>query len=461
MNYRRRNHTLVVLTDGTVFCSGGNFRLEQDLGPLGYDYKRSEILGSGHEHMTSSERDNDQLSSLSLVRFATLCLGLMAACAWMATQDTTYENLAPVFAAKCAPCHSPGGPAPFSLTNYEEARKRAEKIGLMVTSYVMPPCQMKSDVGEFCATPRLTFEEVVAIRSWSGSGALQGKPTSQATRITKGNWRLGQPDLILKGGTTVRAEGGAYWRTFVLDLPPEISHLKAFDILPTSPQVIRHVLIAVAAKARRNQPTIFETWGSLGPQVRNLVGAWAPGYFRWRLPAGVGIPIKGQHSLLVQVQYNPLGRPEKGTFKIGLYASRQAQNETPKWLSIGSKEIDIPAVGRRTIRASHVLAEGIKLLAIHPEARLAARLIRLEAKLADGGTKQVFGGSWDLYWMGAYNFAKPPILPKGTQLNLTIEYTNGLDSMHSSGNPRPIKFGYGPRDELAWVHLQCIPAKKR
>ncbi|MBA3726740.1 MAG: hypothetical protein H0W86_09880, partial [Armatimonadetes bacterium] len=293
------------------------------------------------------------------------------------------------------------------------------------------------------------------------SGSPQGKPTIQVAQVNKRGWRLGRPDVVLKGGTTVGAEGGAYWRAFVLKLPPDITRLKAFDILPAVPQVIRHVLIAIVPGARMKEQKVYETWGSLGPQVRNLVGAWAPGYFRWRLPPGVAIPIKEDCSLVVQVQYNPVGKAEDGTFKLGLYASRQAQNETPKWLSIGTKEIAIPAVGRRTIRASHVLAESIELLAIHPEARLAARLIRLEAKLADGSIKQVFGGSWDLYWIGAYIFANPPVLPKGTQLNLSIEYTNGFDAMHTLTNSRPIQFGYGPKDELGWVHLQYIPTKAR
>ncbi len=48
MNYRRKNHTLVLLADGTVLCRGGNFISDQGLEPEDplydhYDYRKSEI----------------------------------------------------------------------------------------------------------------------------------------------------------------------------------------------------------------------------------------------------------------------------------------------------------------------------------------------------------------------------------------------------------------------------------
>jgi len=337
----------------------------------------------------------------------------------------------------------------------------------MVASYVMPPCQLKSDFGELCSIPRLSFDEIVAIRRWSTSGAPKGRPISVKPPNRKTDWRLGGPDEVLAGGSRVRAEGGAYWRAYIIRIPAGMKNIKAFDVRPAYPPAIRHVLLSIEPEmeARMTDSKLgndgpgFGTFGSLGPDTQNLVGAWAPGYYKWRLPRGSAIPFQKDRIFVAQVQYNPTGKVADGKFELALYGSRQRENRVPQWLSVGTKAIEIPPVGRKTMRAIKPLTEDIRVLAVHPEARLAAREMMLTAKLPNGNSRKVFGGSWDLYWIGAYNFLNPQRLPKGTMLELTIEYTNGLDAMHTPPQPEKIVYGYGPKDELGWVHLQYIPAK--
>src|SRR3954464_9746185 len=51
----------------------------------------------------------------------------------------TWDDVAPVFAAKCAGCHQQGGVAPFSITNVLTAKAYARPILALTQAGAMPP----------------------------------------------------------------------------------------------------------------------------------------------------------------------------------------------------------------------------------------------------------------------------------------------------------------------------------
>ena len=51
----------------------------------------------------------------------------------------TWPHVAPIFASKCAGCHTPGGIAPFSLRNAKTAAAYADRILTMTQLGKMPP----------------------------------------------------------------------------------------------------------------------------------------------------------------------------------------------------------------------------------------------------------------------------------------------------------------------------------
>src|SRR5687767_6322533 len=52
---------------------------------------------------------------------------------------TFNKDIAPIVFANCAPCHRPGGVAPFSLLTYAEAAEQAEEIAAETSMGHMPP----------------------------------------------------------------------------------------------------------------------------------------------------------------------------------------------------------------------------------------------------------------------------------------------------------------------------------
>src|SRR4051812_24235200 len=88
----------------------------------------------------------------------------------------TWDDVAPVFAAKCAGCHQQGGVAPFSITNVLTAKAHAKSILAMTQAGAMPPWMPGSDSPPILGSSRrlLTADEKFLIASWVRSGAKVG-----------------------------------------------------------------------------------------------------------------------------------------------------------------------------------------------------------------------------------------------------------------------------------------------
>src|SRR4051794_9965770 len=62
------------------------------------------------------------------------------------TGDTTYwQDVAPIYDAKCVRCHQDGGIAPFRLDRYGEAKANASAELAAVQGGIMPPYAMVHD----------------------------------------------------------------------------------------------------------------------------------------------------------------------------------------------------------------------------------------------------------------------------------------------------------------------------
>jgi mono/diheme cytochrome c family protein len=57
------------------------------------------------------------------------------------TSVTYAEQVAPILQQHCQVCHRPGHVAPFSLLNYEHAKKRARLIAEVAGGREMPPLE--------------------------------------------------------------------------------------------------------------------------------------------------------------------------------------------------------------------------------------------------------------------------------------------------------------------------------
>src|ERR1700692_3489443 len=81
-----------------------------------------------------------------------------------ASSVTFHREIAPIVYRDCAPCHRPGGSAPFSLLTYEDVKRHASQIATVTKRRFMPPWLPEPGHGEFVEERRLSAQQIQLIQ---------------------------------------------------------------------------------------------------------------------------------------------------------------------------------------------------------------------------------------------------------------------------------------------------------
>ena len=159
----------------------------------------------------------------------------------------TFNDVAPIFQAKCQSCHEPGSIGPFSLASYAEARPWARSIKQRVSTRQMPPWHIDRSVGvtHFKNDMSLTDEQIDLIVKWVDGGAPQGDPAKFTPKpIAKELfWQgerdgFGPPDLVVSSPeyTMPAVHQDEWWRP-TSEIPlTEPRWIRMVEIRPTNIQ---------------------------------------------------------------------------------------------------------------------------------------------------------------------------------------------------------------------------------
>ena len=392
---------------------------------------------------------------------------------------TFSKDIAPILFDRCAQCHHPGGPAPFSVLAYATVRQRATQIAAVTARRFMPPWKAESESGEFVGQKRLTDREIALIQRWVEAGAAEGDPRDipAPPRLTEGGM-LGQPDLIVPfpDSYVLQAAGTDVFRIFVLRLPITTArYVRGLEFHPGNSNVVHHANIRLdRTPASRQRDADDPAPGYDGLLARSagypdghFLG-WTPGQvvplvepeFAWRLEPNT--------DLVIQLHMQPSGKPEAVRPSIGLFFAREstrpAGTRMPAIVRLGYQGIDIPAGDAAyVIKDSYVLPVDVDVLAVQPHAHYRAREIQGFATLPDGTRKWLIHISdWDFRWQHVYRLVTPARLPKGTVVAMQFTYDNSDANVRNPERPPTrVRWGQRSRDEMGDLWLQVLTADTR
>src|SRR3954467_13781010 len=136
------------------------------------------LIRGNHAHRNATNRAMKFMTrSASYSLFATtltIVLGASTAPAGnvssIPANVTFTENVAPILFQNCARCHRPGEVAPFSLLNFQDAKKHARQIADVTESRFMPPWHAGHGYVEFSNERRITDEQIALLGAWVQQG---------------------------------------------------------------------------------------------------------------------------------------------------------------------------------------------------------------------------------------------------------------------------------------------------
>ena len=383
-----------------------------------------------------------------------------------------HRDIAPLLLQHCASCHQPGQAAPFSLLNYEDARKRARQIADATQRRLMPPWMPDPSCNSFIGERPLTTAQIQLLQRWADAGAPEGPVTNVAPlpRPPAG-WPLGQPDLIVRMEETfaLPADGPDVYRNFVIAIPTNSRRfVRGVEFRPDNSRAIHHAFLRIDPTGEsRRRDTLEPGPGFAGLHTPSTAQtppgqflSWQPGKQSLFVPDGLSWILETNCDLVVQAHLRPTGKPESVGASIAFYFTDTPPTNTPFKIGLRSFDIDLPAgAADSVVIDTYTLAADVDVLSVLPHAHYRGKRLDAIASLPGGEVKCLLRiPEWDFNWQGEYLYTKPIFLPRGSIITMAWRFDNSTNNARNPQHPpQRARYGLQSTDEMAELWFQLLP----
>jgi Flp pilus assembly protein TadD len=122
--------------------------------------------------------------------------------------------------------------------------------------------------------------------------------------------------------------------------------------------------------------------------------------------------------------------------------------------------LDIPPGEASFVVTDHYdLPVDVEVLGVYPHAHYLGRDVKGWATLPDGRKVWlIWIRDWDLNWQAVYRYKTPIALPRGSRIEMRIEYDNSAaNPRNPSDPPKRVRAGNRSSDEMGHLWLQLLP----
>lgn len=397
-----------------------------------------------------------KLIGLTALLSGLLLTSLFSSEARTSKEALTYaKHVAPILQKRCEECHHAGGAAPMVFTSYEAARPWAKAIKEKVVSRQMPPFHATGAIGRYQDDPRLTDAEIATITQWVDGGAAKGNTKDAPAPLTwKNDWKLGQPDLVLKvrQGYTVKASLQDKYIFFVFDhVFPEDTWVSSIVTHPGNPKAVHHAnthLVPPNVKAPAE--------GYFGPDFQPgkngtvMISGWVPGSNDVMLPAGTAVKIPKGMRFGIQIHYGPSEKELTDATSIGLYFADGTVNKNLRMMFGDRKDLAIPpGDANYSLASKATFATDGLIRFFHVHMHLRGKAYAFKFTYPDGRSETLFDvPNYDFNWQRSYILKEPIRVPKGTQVEFIGTYDNSTKNKFNPDATQTVHWGEFTNDEM-------------
>lgn len=385
-----------------------------------------------------------------------------------AQTPTWAENIAPILYNHCTSCHHQGGMAPSSLITYNQAYNARYLIKSYSETNYMPPWPPDAGYKHLAFERILPANDKAKIAAWVLGGAPEGDPgnapvppvySSSPTQLANIDFTAKMQNYMVNTSTDL-------YRCFVINTNfATDKYASEIEVVPGNASIVHHVLIyedttnVIAQLDSADAGAGYTNFFGTGSSNSELIGEWVPGTQHIKFPAGMGIKIRKNSRIIMQIHY------PKGTY-LKLDSTRVnikfAANSTNPFFrrvylaavlneyNLVNGPLAIPPNVVKTFTARTVppspspFVQAFTVLSVAPHMHMIGKSMKvfaLENATADT-IPMISIPKWDFKWQGLYNFRNPLKIPVGSTLVAQSAYDNTTANPNNPNNP-PVQVNQG------------------
>ncbi len=232
--------------------------------------------------------------------------------------DDFSTSIQPIFAGRCASCHSAGGPGTghWELTTAQSLADDHKALSDVVASGYMPPWPAGGDSPAFKHDRSLRDDQLQAIADWAAAGGVLDiagdTPILPLVEVVG----LADPDSVLAppepyAGSTESVDD---YRCQIYDPElPDGGWITAYEFIPDRTEVVHHAIgymLPASARERAAEKDGadgkpgWQCYGSSGLGADDIFLGWAPGQDPSVMPEGTGLWVDPGGFIVVQIHYH-------------------------------------------------------------------------------------------------------------------------------------------------------------
>lgn len=403
-----------------------------------------------------------------------LILFLIGLGQWACTvkQAPTFQkDIASIIYTNCTKCHNPNGVAPFSLTNYENIKKRAKTIAYVTQNRMMPPWPADPTYSHFVGENLLSESQIALIQEWVHSGCQPGD-LSQAPQapIYKYKSFLGKPDLVLEYKDTVFIKGNNLDQFYLMKFPYKLDKdtiVSAVEFVPGNSKVVHHVNghIIQYDEGKKNDiyagKNMISSESIEADQVYKLLDVanddgsypmltqsavnYLPGVTPTVYPEGLsGFRLHKQGAFLFKdIHYGPSSKDTFDVSRINVFFAKKMPGRITRELQMGTlgvTDIEPPLVIppneiKRFITKAKINKD-ISILTINPHMHKLGKSFWAYAITKERDTIPLIRiRKWDFNWQYFYTFKKMVKIPAGSTIIVEGVFDNTIQNKNNPFHP--------------------------
>jgi thiol-disulfide isomerase/thioredoxin len=367
---------------------------------------------------------------------------------------TFAEHVAPVLQKHCWQCHQEGGSAPFSLTGYAQASKRAAAVAEVVADGRMPPWFASHEFGPFVNRRGLSDEERTILVDWARSGAAQGdaKKIAPPPPPPKSKWLIGEPDLVLQTSIyDLPAAGDIPYKYAILSHTfDQDTWVQGVQILADNPPVMHHCnLFYISGQSFKEE---------------NFITGNVPGGDVTALDDGVGFLIPKGSRLGLQIHFVSTGKAEKCRVSVGLRYPRSPVQKQLRHMQITDNGFAIPpGATAHKVSAERLIDRDIVGVGLFAHMHLRGKDMTFTAHLPDGKDETLLIiANYSFSWQVPYRWSPgQKRFPKGTRMECTAHFDNSAFNVFNPDPKATVRYGQQTHEEMMFGFFFYVAAEEK